>query len=85
MTGCSVLVELHLCNHPRVGPDDARRFYGMGKQWTKEPIDGRAKFVGVKVSDGTLADLDEIALAAGRTRSALIRDAIEQYIEGAAA
>lgn len=46
-----------------------------------ESIEGQTKFVGVKVSGDTLADLDKAADAAKRTRSALIRDAIEQYLE----
>ena len=82
MKGGGVLVELQRCKHPRATVNNARGFYPMATSgWTIEPIEGETKFVGVKVSGDKLADLDELAEQSGRTRSAIIRDAIEQYLD----
>lgn len=80
--GGGVLVELQACNPSARWQGSRARVLPMATSgWRVEPIEGETKFVGVKVSGDKLADLDVLAEQSGRTRSALIRDAIEQYLE----
>lgn len=49
--------------------------------WVKEPATGPRQYVGVHVADHRLEDLDRAAQAAQRSRAALIREAIDRYLD----
>ena len=53
----------------------------MAKGGWKEKIGEPHQFVGIKVGTTDLQQLDDLATDVGRTRSALIREAINRYIE----
>lgn len=74
-------VELQECSHPPLPRRVARGFMFMAKGGWKDRIGGPSSFVGFKEKDANLEKLDELASAAGRSRSALIREAISRYLD----
>lgn len=51
-----------------------------GGGW-KDPIGEPHGFVGLKVPHKDIGQIDEIAKKAGRSRSAVVREAITRYLE----
>ena len=51
-----------------------------GGGW-KDSIEGPRRFVGLHVPDADVDLIDEIAANAGRSRSAVVREAITRYLQ----